>query len=141
MKLKYAHLADYAGADVSGKLTLVGLFDVIWDQLRVRPVPFPQFHIAAVFEAKVIEGTDHRVQVQLIDQQKRTVLQRFDGQIRFAPAGRGGPLQAHLLLGFGPGTITVPDLGTYEFRFLIDGKDVGVGLPVLVREPEPPPVK
>jgi hypothetical protein len=137
VKLKFAHLADYAQAEASGKLTIVGLFGVIFDQLKVRPIPFPQFHIVAQFEAKVTEGTDHRVQVQLIDQQKRTVLQRFDGAIRLAPSGRGGPLQANLLLAFGPG-LTVPDLGAYEFRFLIDGKDVG-GLPIMVLEPQPPP--
>jgi hypothetical protein len=137
VKLHYAHLADYAGVDSSGKLTIVGVFDTIWDRMKARPIPFPQFHIASVFDAKVTEGTDHRVQVQLIDQQKRTVLQRFDGQIRFAPSGRGGPLRANLLLGFGPSAISVPELGSYEFRFLIDGKDVG-GLPVFVLEPPPP---
>jgi uncharacterized protein DUF6941 len=137
VKLVYAHLADYAGVDAGGKLTMVGLFDTIWDRMKVRPIPFPQFHIASVFEAKVTEGTDHRVQVQLIDQRKRTVLQRFDGQIRFAPSGPGGPLRANLLLGFGPGAITVPELANYEFRFLIDGKDVG-GVAVTVLEAPPP---
>lgn len=138
MKLKFAHLADYAGVDASGKLTIVGLFGQVYDAMKVEPVPFPQFHIVAVFEARVTEGTDHKVQLQLIDQQKRTVLRKFDGAIRFGPTGRGLPLQAPMLLGFGPGVISVPELGTYEFRFLIDGKDVG-GLPVTVTEPPPPP--
>lgn len=138
MKLTFAHLADYASVDAGGKLTIVGLFGVIFDQMKVRPIPFPQFHIVSQFEAKVTEGTDHQVQVQLIDQQKRNVIRKFDGPIRFAPTGRGGPLQANLIMGFGPGAIAVPDLGTYEFRFMIDGKDIG-GLPVLVIEPPPPP--
>lgn len=138
MKLKYAHLADYAGADASGKVTIVGIFDRIYDALKGRPIPFPQFHIVAVFEARVTEGTDHKVQLQFIDQKKRAILQKFDGTIRFGPTGRGLPLHAPLLLGFGPGAISVPDLGGYEFRFMIDGKDIG-GLPVTVTEPPSAP--
>ena len=138
VKLKFAHLADYAGVDSGGKLTIVGLFGAVFDAMKVRPIPFPQFHIVGVFEAKLTEGTDHQVQVQLIDQQTRTVLRKFDGAIRFSPMGRGQPLQAPMLLGFGPNVITVPQHGTYEFRFLIDGKDVG-GIPVSVSDPPQPP--
>ncbi len=138
VKLRYAHLADFASVDAGGKVTIVGLFGQIYDTMKVRPIPFPLFHIVAMFEASVTEGTDHRAQLQLIDQQKRTVLRKFDLPIRFGPMGRGQPLQAPLLLQLGPGVIAVPDLGAYEFRFLIDGKDVG-GLPVAVTEPPPPP--
>lgn len=42
MDLRFAHLADYASADASGKLTVVGVFDFIWDNLKQRPIPFPR---------------------------------------------------------------------------------------------------
>src|SRR5947207_8108854 len=61
MELKFALLADYATADAAGKLTIVGVFGVVNDVVRVTPIPLPQFWIVAVFNAHVAEGTEHEV--------------------------------------------------------------------------------
>jgi len=133
MQLKFAHLADYVGVDAAGKLTIVGQFGLVYDQLKARPIPFPPFYIVAVFQAHVTEGTDHQVRIHLVNSDGGPVLPPFEGQLKFAPSGKGKPLQANLIVGFGPG-LTVPDLGDYEFRFVVDGRDVGE-LSVSVVEP------
>ena len=133
MELKFAHLSDYAAVDAAGKLTIVGQFGVVYDQLKLRPIPFPPFYIVAVFHAHVTEGTDHQIRIHLVNSDGGTVLPPFEGKLKFAPLGKGKPLHANLIVGFGPG-LTVPDLGDYEFRFLIDNRDVGE-LSVSVVEP------
>jgi uncharacterized protein DUF6941 len=133
MVLKFAHLADYAAADVSGKLTIVGQFGIVYDQLKARPIQFPPFYIVAAFQAHVTEGTEHQVRIHFVNSDGQPVMAPFEGPLKFAPSGKGKPLQAHLIVGFGLG-FSVPDLGDYEFRFVVDGRDVGE-LSVAVVEP------
>lgn len=133
MRLKYAHLADYASAS-GGKLTLVGVFANVIDQLKVRPIPFPQFHLVAVFEGHISEGTEHNVMVRFLNEDGQPSGIEFSGDIKFAPTGRGRPIEANLLVGFPAGLISVPDHGDYEFRFQVDGHDIG-GVTVSVVPP------
>ncbi|MDP3909025.1 MAG: hypothetical protein Q8Q14_01415 [Gemmatimonadales bacterium] len=134
MQLKYAHLTDFATVGNNGKLILVGIFSNIFDALKVKPIPFPQFHLVAVFEAHVTEGTEHKLTVRFVDGDGRPVIPEFHGPIKFKPTRKGRPMEGNVLIGFGPGTVKVPEHGDYEFRFQIDDHDAG-GVIVAVTPP------
>lgn len=135
MELRFAHLADYATVDSgNGKLTLVGVFDVVWDMLQQRPIPFPLCFLVASFSASIAQGTEHQLEIELVDADEKAVHRSHPLPILFRPYGPGYPLRAQLAVPIPPGAISVPELGDYRFRFLIDGSEVG-DLPVLVIEP------
>jgi len=125
MELRFAHLADYASADASGKLTVVGIFDIVWDRAGARPIMFPPCYLLAKFEASVAEGAEHEIDIALVDDDEKAHGNIIKGALEFRTHGVGHPAQSHLLIGFGPGLLTVPELGDYHFRFKVDGKDVG----------------
>lgn len=136
MELRFAHLADYAAADSSGKVTLVGIFDLVWDLTKVRPVPFPPCYLVASFAASLAEGSAHHLEIKLVDADEHSVLPALTTELHFGATGPGNPLRAQVVMGFGPGTLRVPELGDYAFTFLVDGVSQG-RVPVSVREPLP----
>ena len=103
MELRFAHLADYAAADAAGKLTIVGTFDIVWDQLKTRPIPFPPCYLVASFAANLAEGTEHDLEIALVDADEKPVMDRIQGKLQFRPFGPGYPLRSNLLIGFGQG--------------------------------------
>lgn len=136
MELRFAHLADYAAADSSGKVTLVGIFDLVWDRMDVRPVPFPPCYLVASFAASLAEGSSHQLEIRLVDDDEETVLPALNADLHFGASGPGNPLRAQVIMGFGPGTLRVPQPGDYAFTFLVDGVPRG-RVPVSVRKPLP----
>jgi hypothetical protein len=138
MELRFAHLADYAAADANGKLTVVGIFDLVWDQLKQRPIPFPPCYLVASLAASVSEGSAHKIEIQFLDADDGPIMPSIEADMSFAATGPGNPLRAQVVLGFGPGALRVPDRGDYLVRFLVDDRRVGE-IPVTVREPAPRP--
>lgn len=136
MELRFAHLADFATADSAGKLTIVGVFDIVWDQLKKRPIPFPPCYLVAAFATSLAEGTEHELEIRFVDADETPVMDSVKARLQFRPFGPGYPLRAQVLIGFGPETLRVPDLGDYDFRFHIDGAPVG-DISVSVIEPPP----
>lgn len=125
MELRFAHLADFASADSSGKLTVVGIFDIVWDRAGVRPIALPPFYLLAKFEASIAEGADHEIEITLVDDDENAQGSTIKGTLEFRTHGVGHPAQSHLLIGFGLGAVSIPDTGDYHFRFRVAGKDVG----------------
>jgi uncharacterized protein DUF6941 len=136
MHLKFAHLADYAAPDSRGKLTIVGSFDIVFDAMKTRPIPFPPCYLVASFAASLSEGTDHEFEIRFVDADEHAVRESFRGSMHLRPFGPGYPLRANVVLGFGPEALTVPELGDYRFVFLVDGAPIG-DLAVSVIEPPP----
>lgn len=136
MQLRFAHLADYAAADAAGKLTIVGVFDIVWDQLKERPIPFPPCYLVAAFASSLIEGAEHDLEIRFADADETPVIDTIKAKLQLQPFGPGYPLRAQVLIGFGPGALKVPDLGDYHFRFFVDGNEIG-DIPVSVLEPPP----
>lgn len=136
MELRFAHLADYAAGDAAGKLTIVGIFDIVFDQAKTRPIAFPPCYLIANFASSVAEGSVHRLEVRLVDADENNVVDPIKAELTFRPFGPGYPQRAVFLAAFAPETVKVPILGDYHFVFLIDGAEVGrVSVSVL----EPPP--
>jgi hypothetical protein len=136
MELRFAHLADYATADASGKVTIVGIFDIVWDQSGVTPILFPPCYLAASFAASASEGSSHRLEIRFLDADDQPFMPSISADVVFQASGPGNPLRAQLLLGFGPKAIRVPQVGDYVIRFLLDGTNTGE-IPVTVRTPPP----
>lgn len=136
MEMRFAHLADYAATDAASKLTIVGIFDLLWDQLNARPIPFPPCYLVGSFAASVSEGSDHNLRIEFADADEKPVMDPVETKLSFRPFGPGYPLRAQFSLGFAPGALKVPDLGDYHFRFIIDGDEVGrVAVSVAKRDP------
>lgn len=125
MELRFAHTADYVAADSRGKLTIVGVFDIIWDGKKVRPIAFPPFYLVAAFEASVAEGSDHEIKIRLVDDDEVEQPGVVTGKLQLRSQGVGHPLSGHVLIGFGPEVVKVPDYGDYHFRFEVGGVQVG----------------
>ena len=125
MELRYAHIADFASVDASGKLTLVGVFDFVWDALGVRPIPFPPFYLVAAFEGSVAEGAEHEIEIRLVDDDEQPMSAVIKGQLQLRSQGVGHLARGHVMIGFGPGVIAVPELGDYYFQFKVDGVKLG----------------
>jgi hypothetical protein len=125
MRLRFAHLADFAGPGHQGKLVVVGIFNRIYDRQKIRPIPFPPFYLVAVFEASLAEGSEHQVKVTIVNADERPTGFEMGGNLSFYTTGEGQPLHAVLLTGFGPQVVKVPELGDFAFVFEVDGTVVG----------------
>ena len=123
MELRYAFLADFVSPGHNGKMVVVGIFDTVYDQLGVRPIPFPPSYLFARFECHVAEGSDHQMEIRFLTEDGNDAADRGGGPITFQAQGPGRPLLAQVgipLFGF-----SVGDLGEYAWHFLIDGAEVG----------------
>lgn len=140
MKLRYAVLADYAASDPSGKHTIVGIFEMVYDVLGTKPVPMPPCYIAAAITANAAEGTAHRLQIRLRRDSPgdmSEVVPALEMPFQMAPSGPGQPLRGGLNL-FIP-NMRVPERGDYAFELVVDGKSLGrIPFRVVAPPNEPP---
>lgn len=125
MELRFAHIADFASVDASGKLTIVGAFDIVWDNTGTRPISFPPFYLVAAFEASVAEGAEHDIEIRLVDDDEVAHAGVINGKLQMRSQGVGNPARGNLMIGFGPGIVRVPELGDYYFQFRVDGTMLG----------------
>jgi hypothetical protein len=138
MMLRFAHLADYAAVDVSGKLTIVGIFDLVFDQANVRPIAIPPCSLVASFDSSVAEGTTHELRIRFCDADEQDIIDPIVAQLTFRAFGPGYPQRAVFQGGFGPDTLRVQDLGDYHFTFSVGGAELGrVSVSVLAPAPRP----
>jgi hypothetical protein len=136
--LHFAHMADYVTRDFQGKLIVLGIFEAIQDHMGVRPIPFPGFHLVVGLSASVADGTDHVLEIRVIDGNGDEVGQRQQVPFQLRTNGQGYRMRGVIDLQIAPGGLSVPELGDYEFRFLVGGEDIG-GADIVVQAPLPPP--
>jgi hypothetical protein len=125
MHLRFAHIADYAVVDASGKPTIVGIFDSVLCHADVSPIPFPAFYLIASFEASIAEGADHELEIAFVNDDEELVGPTLGGALVFRATGVGHPAQSSAIVGFLPGAIAVAAGGDYYFRFRVDGDERG----------------
>ena len=134
MELRFGLLADYAGEGRAGKLLMVGVFDTVYNQQGTNPVQIPPCYLVAAIDAHVTEGSEHRLDVHLTNEDGGAVIPPTAMPIKFASQGPGRPLRANVVLGmFG---LMVPSEGTYAFNLLIQGRHLG-DVPLYVRPAQP----
>lgn len=138
LALEYAHLADFVTQDQANKLIVVGIFSHINDNMRVRPIPWPGGVLVASLTASIADGSDHEIEVRLVDGNGQPVGPATRVPVRFVTNGAGYRMRAGLLLRLMPGAIHVPDVGDYDFEFWWGGTRLGT-LSIVVQEPLPKP--
>lgn len=131
MELKFVHLADYAAPGDKGKMIIVGIFDRLGAGPE-RPIVMPPFHIVGAFRAHVPEGTEHGLEIRMVNQDGVEI---FKGQLplRFVLTPLR-TLEANFTIGVVG--LALPDVGEYAFHLFVDNVHKGF-IPFSVSPAEP----
>ncbi len=106
----WAHLCDYAFYDDGKKICIIGIFDAI----TVQRVPTTHTRAVLAMEIKGEPGETVEGRIQVLRPDHGELLDT-GGPIQLSPAGH-----AQLVLGID--NLTLPDIGPYEIRILLDGE-------------------
>lgn len=124
--LRFAHLCDYAMSEKGSKPVIVGIWDVVFDNMKVRPIPLPPIgFFFARLECSLADGDLHRVRVVIRHEDGHPVHEVSFGELKFLPTGPGRPLRAQLLISIGG--MPFPDLGEYSFELWVDDAGAPLG--------------
>lgn len=120
--MRYAVLADFASSDASGKHTIVGIFDVVFDPAGLGPVAIPPCYLAAALQANMAEGSDHTLKIRLRRDRGTgaDVLPPLSFPFKFGTSGPGQPLRANFNLGLAG--LVLPSRGEYAFELFVDDR-------------------
>jgi hypothetical protein len=130
MNIEAFLLCDFA-SDQHGKLNVVGAFDSIF--ATKMPTVHPACTVAARIRFERIEEGDHKVRVDVVDEDGKAVVPRLNGEIsvhiREDVASSVVNLVLHLQ------RVKFEKYGQYSINLAIDGKVEG-SLPFTVRQPQ-----
>ncbi len=131
-RARYILMVDHFAATDDGKPILMGIFD----RAFIKRAPdgrliFNAGWLAAQFECSLAAGTQHTLEVVLVDEQGVDISRGPVQDLGFYAAGEGLGLRAGLAVRIG--AIVLPTPGYYEWRLNIDGTPVGT-CPLIVTE-------
>lgn len=119
MQVGFALLVEHVTESRDGKLSLIGIFDEI--QSESVPVLFPRIFAAVRLLARVSEGTEHTVQLVIVDEDGHEVISKSPPfPVRLVPRGPAAPISAEIvaeLVG-----VKFSRFGDYEFNVFVDGE-------------------
>ena len=128
MNIEAFLLCDCA-TDQRGKLNVLGAFDSIY--ARKMPTVHPACTVAARIRFEKIEEGDHKVRIDVIDQDGRPIVPRLNGNISVRAREDAGSSIVNLILNLQ--RLKFENYGEYRIDLAIDGKVEG-SLPFSVRE-------
>jgi len=128
MQIEIFTLCDAATGDI-GKLSLLGAFDTIW--VTKTPAVYPQCTIALRVRFKRIERGEHKVEVNFIDIDGKSVVNPVKGNITINFPEEQSSGHANLILNIH--RLKLDRLGDYSIDLAIDG-DQKASLPLFVKE-------
>jgi len=128
MNIEAFLLCDCA-TDSAGKLNVLGAFDSIY--AKTVPVVHPAFTLAARVRFSKIEEGEHKIRVDIIDEDGKAVVPRLDGKISVQIRGETDSAVTNLILNLQ--RIKLERYGEYRIDLAIDGELRG-SLPFNVRE-------
>jgi hypothetical protein len=123
-------LCDCA-TDQSGKLNVLGAFDSIY--ARKMPAVHRACAIAARIRFEKIEEGEHKVRVDVVDEDGKAIVPRLDGEISVRIRDDAGSSGTNLILNLQG--LKFERYGRYSINLAIDGREVH-SLPFSVREAE-----
>lgn len=134
MQIVMILLADYAAADASNKLNILGAFTHL--NSYQFPVRHPLMHLVMKIQPAPSEYGDTRtLRIVLVDEDGNELFQ-MSGDINIPRVKKGGELpELNAIIAFRD--LEFPRAGTYEFRVLID-KDQKAELPLKVAQIQQP---
>lgn len=140
MKVEIFKLCDFAQTDSGGKLTIVGIFDVIY----AREIPATHGLCALAIEMRFERNEDglKKIKISFIDADEKSIMPAIETQlvVRTAPNEVHAKLQAVVLIP----QLTIPKFGEYSIELAIDGQRVTSTsvfvqhLPTIPHPPTPP---
>jgi hypothetical protein len=119
VNVDFAFICDYAEA--SGKLNALGIgFDTIF----TPKLPARHLHFSLVLQIKasVVEAGQKHIQVNLIDEDGKDVIQPINGQINIPRTDGSAPNTGRFVMEFG--NIEFKNYGIYSVRVVIEGLEM-----------------
>lgn len=125
MELKIATIADYALVDQLGKMSIIGIYDMVGS--LAFPLTPPRLFVALRLQCERIEiGTTHTLRIQLMDANGTVVSKDFLHQFVVAmeqPAPEGARPNVQVIVDFSGARI--PSAGQYSFEISVDNLHIG----------------
>jgi hypothetical protein len=117
MDVGYALLAEYISEDRSGKLNISGIFDEIY--AKTAPYKHPRMFAAVQLNAKVSEGSEHLVRLDIVDEDGESVVAKSPPiHMSLYPRGPGMPMRGEIVTEFVG--VRFQRFGDYEFRVFLN---------------------
>jgi hypothetical protein len=120
VKADFFHVADEAVISREGKLSAIGIFDVIWTE--AVPAVHPKLALLAHVSGALHEGSRHDYQIHFVDEDGTIVWASPVGEFELHPRGPGYPLTGGVAA-----TLTLlvlPQFGDFAFKLLVDGEPI-----------------
>jgi hypothetical protein len=129
--LMHTHLAvvaEFASEGEDAKLTIAGIFDEVY--AIQTPCTLPRMYIVAELHARVVEGSEHALQITMIDADGKDVVKPSRLlPLFFSPGAPGSPLKARIIASMDG--VGFPKEGDYEVVLWVDGNHL-ISLPLHV---------
>jgi hypothetical protein len=124
MRMRYGMLADYHTPGHRGKQVIVGIWDTVFVVNPAEKVMLPHCYLVARLDAGAIEGSEHLIEIRLVDGDGSPVIQDPPKvPIKLRARGPDYPLGGTLAIELAG--IELPGLGDYQFEFYKEGECVG----------------
>ena len=127
MQIEAFLLCD-AATDNQGKLNVLGAFDAIWS--KQTPIIHPACTIAARIRFSQIEQGAHRIKINIIDVDGRTIGPQVEDNINIRTPDNEDSSAANLILNIQ--RMKLDNFGDYRVDLAIDGRQEA-SLPLKVR--------
>jgi uncharacterized protein DUF6941 len=122
--MPFGHLTDYATSDASGKLIIVGIFEIVFAPSVDVELIGVIFSLVARLECSIVDGLEHDIRIRFVDGEEEQVGEEIPvGVITFSPTGPGRPFAANVMAKFAG--LQVRGADDYRFVILVDGRPVG----------------
>lgn len=133
MKVELFAMCD-AATDSAGKLNILGVFDTIG--AYQTPITQPRCAIAMKLRFERIERGEHRIKLNIIDQDGKLVIPSLDGplNITFPDAVPSGTAQLILDLQ----NLRFDKFGEFSIDLAVDGRQEA-SIPLFIRQVSAPP--
>lgn len=136
MQITLATVSDYASVDGQGKLSVMGLFDVLG--AAAFPVTHPQLFLCLRIQCRPIEvGTKHKFRVVLQDPDGGQVLPPIEGEFTVPPSNIPGSPYSHVQVALGAVGVEFKRPGSHSFEIAINS-DHKTSVPLQVVEVKSP---
>jgi hypothetical protein len=134
LNIDFAFVCDYA--DVTGKINALGIgFDTIYSP--TIPCKHNLFFLVMQIRASSLEIGEKEVEVNLIDDDGKSVIPPLKGKINLAKPPSGTETISRLALQFQ--NVEFPRYGTYSLHTLVEGHEM-VRVPIKISQPPTQPV-
>ncbi len=135
MNVDFAFICDYAEA--TGKINAMGIgFDTIYAQ--TAPCKHPFFFLVAQLRASAFEAGEKNIEVHLIDEDGKDVIQAMKGKLGIPRPPAGTESIARLAMQFN--NVEFPRYGLYSLKAELEGHEI-ISIPLRIATPPQQPPK